>query len=68
MGEQELFTDLAIAERNTKGKHHLDKVYFAEAVRDAFRKTQVDTYYDLIHSDLKLALQLRTIAKNAKLI
>ena len=68
MGEQELLTDLAVAERNTKGKRCLEKIYFAEEVRHAFVQNHVETYMDLVRVDMSEALRLRNMAVREHLL
>jgi len=68
MSEQQLLTDLAVAERNTKGKLKYYQLRFAEEIRDAFTKNNVNTYFDLVRKDLKKALELRELALKENLL
>jgi len=68
MGEQELITDLAIAERNVNEKIKYCDVHFGNEIRNAFTKYNVNTYIDLVRADLKNALKLRDLAIKENLL
>ncbi len=68
MTEQQLLTDLAVAERNMKQKSIVYSVNFFNKVADAFRITRATSFAQLVEADLKLALVLRELAIKEKLI
>lgn len=68
MSEQQLLTDLAIAERNTKNKLKYYQLRFADEIRDAFLTNNVNTYFDLVRKDLDRALELRDLALRENLL
>jgi hypothetical protein len=68
MSEQKLFTDLAIAERNSKRNVNKKKIHFALEVREAFIKNNVDSFLDLVRKDIKTALQLHELASREQLL
>lgn len=68
MTEQQLLTDLAVAERNMKQKSIVHSVDFFNRVSDAFRLTKANSFAELIQTDLRLALELRELAIKEKLI
>ena len=68
MTEQELLTDLAVAERNMKQKSIVYSVDFFNKVADAFRLTRANSFAELINVDLRLALELLDLAIKERLI
>ena len=68
MTEQELLTNLAVAERNMKQKSIVYSVDFFNKVADAFRLTKANSFAELINIDLRLALELRELAIRERLI
>ena len=68
MTEQELLTDLAVAERNMKQKSIVYSVDFFNQVADAFRMTKANSFAELINLNLRLALELRELAIKERLI
>ena len=68
MTEQELLTDLAVAERNMKQKSIVYSVNFFNRISDAFKITNASSFADLVNSDLMLALELRDLAVKENLI
>ena len=68
MTEQELLTDLAVAERNMQSKLKFRRFYFRDEVRNVFSKTKVRTYFDLVQTDLDMAIQLRDLAVKLQLL
>lgn len=68
MTEQQLLTDLAVAERNMKRKSSVYSVTFFKSVTDAFKVTATHSFADLVQKDVQVALQLRDIAIEEKLL
>jgi hypothetical protein len=68
MSEEKLFTDLAIAERNSKRNATKKKIQFSLAVREAFIRNRVDTFIDLVAADRISAVQLHKMAVESQLI
>jgi hypothetical protein len=68
LDEQQLLTDLAVAERNMKHKSRRYSLNFFNKASEAFKLTRTRTYFDLVRSDVNLAVQLREIAIREKLI
>ena len=68
MTEQELLTDLAIAERNMKRKSSIYSVTFFKSVTDAFRTTRTNSFADLVEKDTRCALALRDLAVRENLL
>ncbi len=68
MTEQQLLTDLAVAERNMKRKSSVYSVTFFKSVTDAFKSTATHSFADLVQKDISMALQLRDIAVQEKLL
>lgn len=68
LDEQQLLTDLAIAERNMKHKSKRYNLLFFNQTSEAFRKTKTRTYFDLVRADVNLAVHLRELAIREKLI
>ncbi len=68
MSEQQLLTDLAIAERNTKSKLKYYQLRFADEIREAFAANNVNSYFDLVRKDLGRALELRDLAVRENLL
>lgn len=68
MTEQELLTDLAVAETNMQSKLKYHRFFFRDEVRNAFSKTKVRTYFDLVQMDVKRALELRSLAIKLQLL
>jgi hypothetical protein len=68
MTEQQLLSELAIAERNMKKKSSIYSVTFFKSVTDAFRRTDTHSFADLVRKDVKGALALRELALKEKLL
>ena len=68
MLEQQLLTELAVAERNTTHNLRFNRLRYAKEVTDAFTTKNVSSYYDLVRRDAKIALQLRELAIRENLI
>jgi hypothetical protein len=68
MTEQQLLTELAIAERNMKRKSAIYSVAFFKSVTEAFRSTRTHTFADLVRKDLRQAVALRELAIKEKLL
>ena len=68
MLEQQLLTELAVAERNTSYELRYNRLRFTNEVMKVFSLEKVSSYFDLIRTDVKKALELRDIAKKEKLI
>jgi len=68
MTEQQLLTDLALAERNMKRKSKVYSVEFFKGVTKAFTSTKSTSFADLVRSDIELALTLRDLAVKENLL
>ncbi len=68
MTEQQLLTDLAVAERNMKRKSSIYSIDFFKNVTDAFKMTRTNSFADLIKTDPQKALALRDLAVKEKLL
>ena len=68
MTTQQLLTDLAIAERNTKHMLKYHEIKFAEEIRDAFDRYKISTYLDLVEKYPQRSLELRALAIKENLI
>ena len=68
MTTQQLLTDLAVAERNTKHMLKYQEISFAEEIRDAFERYRLSTYLDLVEKYPKRSLELRALAIKENLL
>ena len=68
MNNQELFTDLAMAEMNAKKIRSTRKIVFLQAVRDAFVNNNVNSFFDLVVNNAGAALTLKELALEEKLL
>ena len=68
MTTQQLLSDLAVAERNTKHILKYHEISFAEEIRDAFEKYRISTYLDLVEKYPQRSLELRALAIKENLL
>jgi hypothetical protein len=68
MVDQQLLTDLVLAEMNIRKMIKINKISFNDIVRKTFMDYEVNSFYDLIKFDELKALELREIAKKEHLI
>ena len=68
MLEKQLLTELALAERNSTHELRYNRLRYANEVSNVFTMINVTTYFDLIRTDAKRALELRKLAKRENLI
>ena len=68
MSTEELYTDLAIAEKNSKKNVNKRKIHFSLEVREAFIKNRVNSFFDLVYVDAKGAMRLRDLAVKEELL
>ncbi len=68
MVDQQLLTDLVLAEMNIRKMLKISKISFNDVVRKTFMEYEVNSFYDLIKYDELKALELREIAKKERLI
>jgi hypothetical protein len=68
MTKQELFTELAVAEKNARKNPDKKKMRFLMAVRNAFQMNNVDSFLDLVANDNLTALSLRDMAVQENLL
>jgi hypothetical protein len=68
MVDQQLLTDLVLAEMNIRKMIKISKISFNDVVRKTFMEYEVNSFYDLIKFDELKALELREIAKKERLI
>ncbi len=68
MTKQELFTELAVAEKNARKNPDKKKMRFLMAVRKAFLMNNVDSFLDLVIKDAVTALSLRNMAIQENLL
>ena len=68
MLEQQLLTDLAVAEKNSWSMIKFYDVSYVDEVNYAFQKNNVFSYFDLVQVDLRKAMELRKIAIGERLL
>jgi len=68
MEEQQLLTDLAIAEKNMRSKLKFGRPEFADELTDAFREYHVESFLDLVRADMHKAIELRQLAVKEELL
>jgi hypothetical protein len=68
MTTQQLLTDLAVAERNTKHMLKYHEIKFADEIRDVFDRYKVSTYLDLVEKFPQRSLELRALAIKENLL
>jgi hypothetical protein len=68
MTEQELFIELAVAEKNARKNPDKKKMRFLMAVRNAFIVNNVDSFLDLVAKDSLTAFSLRDMAVQENLL
>ncbi len=68
MEEQQLLTDLAIAEKNLRGRMKINRPVYADRLMDAFREYSVHSFMDLVEADINKAVELRDLARVENLL
>lgn len=68
MMDQNLLTDLVIAEMNIRNRIKLNKISYNDEVRKAFKDNEVTSFFDLIVYDMGKAKELRKLAKREHLL
>ena len=68
MVDRQLLTDLVSAEMNIRNVIKMYPISFNDEVRKTFMEYQVESYFDLIKSDTRKAIELRRLAVKEHLL